>query len=59
MVANDTAVVDQLAIKHAGTPEETLFKVAALALKAVDAICEACQGKIDPSLDENMKGVSL
>ena len=59
MAANDTMVVDQLATKHVGTPEETLFKMAALALKTVDAICEACQGKIDPSLDENMRGVSL
>jgi hypothetical protein len=56
MVANDAVVVQQLAKKHEGTPEETLFKVAVLALKAVDAICEAVQGTIDPSLDENMRG---
>ena len=56
MTTNDAIVVKQLAKKHEGMPDETLFNMAALALKAVDAICMAVQGTIDPSLDENMRG---
>ena len=55
MTTNDVIVVKQLARKHEGMPDEILFKMAALALKAVDVICEAVQGTIDPSLDENMR----
>ena len=38
---------DQIAKSHEGMPEELLMRMAASALRAVDIICEVCQGKID------------
>ena len=38
---------NQIAKSHDGMPEELLMRVAASALRAVDIICEVCQGKID------------
>ncbi len=46
---DNTVLVGQITTKHEGMPEETLMKMAAAALKAIDVICVACQGKIDES----------
>lgn len=40
-------MVDQIARQHEGNPEELLMKMAVKALRAVDIICEVCQGKIE------------
>lgn len=47
MNCKSMTTTDQIARQHEGSPEEMLMKMAAKALKAVDIICELCQGKID------------
>lgn len=48
--------VEQIAKSHNGSPEELLMRMAASALRAVDIICEVCQGKIDtPSENGGVK----
>lgn len=55
MNCENTMVVDRIAKAHDGRPEELLMKMAAKALKAVDVICEVCQGKIDVSLENRQE----
>lgn len=47
MAHEDTETVTNIAGRHKGKPDEALFKVAALALRTVDIICEVCQGKME------------
>lgn len=47
---------DQIVKSHEGMPEELLMRMAASALRAVDIICEVCQGKMDaPSENGGVK----
>lgn len=57
MGSTDMAIMERIARRHDGRPENVLMKMALIALKAVDTICGACQGKLDPSLDDGVKGV--
>ena len=47
--------VDRIVKQHDGRSEEFLMKMAARALKAVDIICEVCQGKIDVPLENRQE----
>lgn len=55
MDCKNTVMIDQIVRQHDGRPEELLMKMAAKALKAVDIICEVCQGKIDVSLENRQE----
>ena len=51
----NTMALDRIVKEHDGRPEDLLMKMAAKALKAVDVICEVCQGKIDVSLENRQE----
>ena len=55
MICENIMAVDRIAKEYDGRLEELLMKMAAKALKAVDVICEVCQGKIDVSLENRQE----